>query len=124
MKAAIFVLADPKGGSEEASGRVFNAMAAAHDFKQRGGDVTIVFQGAGTRWPSILTNKEHPFHGLYEMVKDKVAGVSCGCAEVFGASDGAKSCGLPMMTDSEIPGTPGLASFAKLASDGYTVLTF
>lgn len=33
-KAAIVVLADPKSGSEEALGRLFNALAAAYDFKQ------------------------------------------------------------------------------------------
>ena len=31
MKAAIIVLSDPKLGSEEALGRVFNALAAAYD---------------------------------------------------------------------------------------------
>ena len=27
-----------------------NALAAAHDFKQAGGAVQILFQGAATRW--------------------------------------------------------------------------
>jgi len=40
QKAAVVVLSDPKSGSqEEALGRVFNALAAAYDFKQRGDDV-------------------------------------------------------------------------------------
>ena len=33
MKAAIIILSDPKSGSEEALGRVFNALAAAYDFE-------------------------------------------------------------------------------------------
>ena len=33
-KTAIVVLSDPNGG-EEALGRVFNALAAAYDFKQK-----------------------------------------------------------------------------------------
>lgn len=49
MKAAILVLSDPKSGSDEALGRVFNALAAAYDFKQSGDDVTVLFHGAGTR---------------------------------------------------------------------------
>ncbi len=50
MKAAIVVLSDPKSGSDEALGRVFNALASAYDFKRRGDDVSILFHGAGTRW--------------------------------------------------------------------------
>ena len=41
MKAAIIVLSDPKPGSEEALGRLFNGLAAAYDFKSKGDDVTI-----------------------------------------------------------------------------------
>lgn len=33
MKTAIVVLSDPKSNTEEALGRVFNALAAAYDFK-------------------------------------------------------------------------------------------
>ena len=35
MKSAIVILSDPKSGSEESLGRVFNALAAAYDFKQK-----------------------------------------------------------------------------------------
>ncbi len=87
MKAAIVVLSDPKSGSEDALGRVFNALAAAYDFKQLGDDVTILFQGAGTRWIGELSKSEHPAHALFEEVKDKVAGASSGCADVFGATE-------------------------------------
>ena len=50
MKAAIIILTDPKSGSEEALGRVFNGLATAYDFKQQGDDVTVRFQGTGVRW--------------------------------------------------------------------------
>jgi len=74
MKAAIVVLSDPKSGSEESLGRVFNALAAAYDFKQQGEEVTVRFQGAGTRWIGELSKAEHPAHDLFEAVKDSVAG--------------------------------------------------
>ncbi len=76
MKAAIVILSDPKNGLEESAGRAFNALSAAYDFKRQGEDVTILFQGAGTRWIGELTKADHPFHALFETVKDKVAGVS------------------------------------------------
>ena len=78
MKTAIIVLADPAGG-EEALGRLFNALAAAYDLKQKQQEVAILFQGAGTRWAGELTNPEHPVHALYAAVADRVAGVSSGC---------------------------------------------
>src|SRR5688572_9235950 len=88
-KTAIVVLADPKSGSEEALGRLFNALAAAYDFKQQNMPVTLFFQGAGTRWAGELANREHPAYQLFAAVKDTVAGVSLGCADVFGARESA-----------------------------------
>jgi hypothetical protein len=124
MKAAIVVFSDPKSGSEESLGRVFNALAAAYEFKQKGDDVRILFHGAGTRWVGELTKGDHPAHGLFEAVKDKVAGVSCGCADVFGATAEAEKNGFELIKDNRVPNTSGLPSFRTLASDGYTVLTF
>ncbi len=124
MKAAIIILSDPKSGSEEALGRVFNALAAAYDFKQKGDDVTVLFQGTGTRWPGELVKADHPAHDLYEAVIDTVAGVSCACADVFGSTQGAEEAGLDLIKENPVPGTGGLPSLQKLVSEGYTVLTF
>lgn len=124
MKTAIVVLSDPKSGSEEALGRVYNALATAHDFKQKGQEVEIVFQGAGTRWPAELAKPDHPAHELYESVADTVAGVSCACADVFGAAEEAEKSGLELIKDNSVPGTRGLASLQRLIGEGATVLTF
>jgi len=124
MKAAIIVLSDPKPTTEEALGRVFNALASAYDFKHNGDDVTVLFQGAGTRWIGELTKAEHPAHELFEAIKDTVAGVSCGCADVFGASEEAIKSGFELIKDNSVPGTTGLPSSRKLMADGYTILTF
>lgn len=124
MKAAIVVLSDPKGGSEEALGRVFNALAAAYDFQEKGDPVTILFQGAGTRWAGELTKPAHPAHDLYEAVKDRVAGVSCGCADVFGATEEAEKSGFALIKDNPVPGTTGVSSLRNLVEQGYTLLTF
>ncbi|GMQ88447.1 MAG: hypothetical protein BMS9Abin08_1693 [Gammaproteobacteria bacterium] len=124
MKAAIIILSDPKDGSEEALGRVFNALAAAYDFKQQGDEVTVLFQGAGTRWIGELSKSNHPVHELFNVVKDTVAGVSCGCAEVFGATEEVEKSAFEFVKDNAVPGTAGLPSLRKLASEGYTVLSF
>lgn len=124
-KAAILVLSDPKSGSaEEALGRVFNALAAAYDFKSRGQEVTVLFNGAGTRWIGELSKEDHPAHALFEEVKDKIAGVSCGCADVFGGGEEAQQSGFELIKNNPVPGTSGLPSLAELTSQGFTVLTF
>lgn len=124
MKVTIVIFSDPRNGSEEALGRVFNGLAAAYDFKQAGDEATIIFQGTGIRWIGELTKKDHPAHELFEAVKDQVAGVSCGCADVFGSSEEATKLGFDLIKNNPVPGTTGMSSFRKLLSEGSTVLTF
>jgi hypothetical protein len=122
-KTAIVVLSDPRGG-EEALGRLFNALAATYDFKQKQQDVQLLFQGAGPRWSGLLTKADHPAHALYKAIEDKVAGVSSGCADVFGARTDAEQNGFSLIAGNAVPGTSGLPSLATYASDGYAILTF
>jgi hypothetical protein len=124
MKTAIVILSDPKSGTEEAFGRAFNALSAAHDYKQNGDDVKILFTGPGTRWAGVLTQSDHPLNGLYKLVEDKVEGVSSGCADDFGAAAEAKASGFALLTDNQIPGTTGLPSLRNLTGQGYSILTF
>lgn len=115
--ATIIVLSDPNAG-EEALGRVFNALAAAYDFKRREHPVQLVFQGTGTRWPRVLSASDHPAHALYETVADSVAGASAGCSAVFDAEADVRQAGLRFLNDNPVPGTPGLPSVAQFASQG------
>lgn len=124
MKAAIIILSDPKHGGDEALGRLFNGLAAAYDFKQHGTEVAVYFQGAGTRWAGLLGDTAHPVHALYMAVADTVAGVSCGCADVFGAREDAERNGFDLVTDNSVPGTSGLPSIAELAGQGYAIYSF
>lgn len=124
MKTAIVILSDPKPGTEESLGRVFNALAAAFDIKQAGEEVRIVFQGAGTRWITELSRKGHPAYELFQAVVDTVAGVSCGCADVFGAADDVTKQGLELITRNPVPGTRGLASYYQLQKEGFQIINF
>lgn len=124
MKVAISVLSDPTSGGEEALGRVFNALAVAYDYKHAGAEAAVLFQGAGTRWVESLSDPEHPVHGLYQAVADTVVGMSCGCADVFGAGEAAEAHGIDLVTENAVPGTSGLPSLRRYVAEGYTVLTF
>lgn len=123
-KVAIVILSDPKNGSEEALGRLFNAFAAAYDVKQSGNTVSILFQGTGTRWPSIVVQKEHPANGLYEEIKENIIGVSSACADVFGATEDVVANGFDLITERSIPGTSGVPSVGKLLNSNTIILSF
>lgn len=122
-KVAIIILSDPNNG-EEALGRAFNGLSAAYDIKQSGGEVSIIFQGTGTRWASRITQADHPLHGLYGLVKEDIVGVSCACADFFGVTEEASACGFELLKENFVPGTAGLASFGKLLKSNATILTF
>lgn len=124
MKAAIIVMSDPAANSQEGLGRLFNALAAAYDFKQHKDQVTVLFQGTGTRWASEVVKPSHPAHALYKAVEDTVAGVSCGCADVFGARDSAQQSGFDLIKNNPVPGTSGLPSLRALVAEGYQIIVF
>jgi hypothetical protein len=123
MKLAIIILSDPKNG-DEALGRAFNALALAVEAQTKGDDVNVVFAGAGTRWPAEFTKLSHPANGLYHTARASVAGASCGCAAVFGATREVAACGLPAIKDHALPGTPGLASIRRYLEEGWQTLVF
>ena len=123
QKTAIVILSDPNAG-EEALGRLFNALFLAYELKERGAEFDIVFQSTGTRWPAELVKPDHPANALYGAVQEKVAGASCGCANVFGAAEGVESAGLDLVSDAEIPGTPGVFDLSRYLAEGGNLVTF
>ncbi|HEY8260468.1 MAG TPA: DsrE family protein [Methylosinus sp.] len=123
-KTAIIIYSDPKSGSEEALGRLFNGLFLAYELKEKDKDVAVVFQGAGTRWPAQLVRADHAAHALYEAVKDVVAGVCGGCADVFGATEAARKTGLKLDYEKAIPGTPGVLDLSSYLDQGYSLVTF
>jgi len=124
MKTVVVIMSDPKSGSEEALGRIFNALALASECRQKGDEVAVVFNGTGTRWPAELTKLSHPANALYNSVRDVVQGVSHGCAEVFGATEAVESCGVPIKKDLPLAGTAGLLSLRRYVADGWNTLVF
>ena len=71
-----------------------------------------------------LVKADHPAHELYKTVEESVAGVSCGCADVFGAAETAQRGGFDLIQNNMAPGTTGLPSLRALAADGYNILIF
>jgi hypothetical protein len=123
MKIAIIILSDPKGG-EESLGRAFNALAVAHEALQKNDQVEVVFNGAGTRWPEELSKVSHPVNALYNAVRESVKGASRACATVFGAAKSVEACGIPLLQDKPLAGTPGLSDIRRYVADGWHTLVF
>lgn len=123
-KTAIVVFSDPKSGSEEALGRLFNALFLTHEMKERGEDVGLIFQGAGARWAGEVTKGDHAAHALFEAVKDRVVGVCGGCADVFGATAEAEASGLALVRERDIPGTTGVLDLSKYVTGDARLVTF
>ncbi|HET7696299.1 MAG TPA: DsrE family protein [Vicinamibacterales bacterium] len=123
-KTAVVVFSDPKSGSDEALGRLFNALFVTYELRENQQDVALIFQGAGVRWAAEVVKPEHPAHALYQAVEDRVVGVCGGCADVFGATASVQACGVPLVNERAIPGTSGVVDLSKYLDAGYQLVTF
>ena len=123
-KTAIILFSDPKSGGEEALGRLFNALFLTLELKEKGEEVELAFQGAGARWPAEVSKPSHPANALYNAVRDKVAGVCGGCADVFGATEGAGSAGLKLVRERAVPGTTGILDLSRYIDADWRLVTF
>lgn len=116
-KAALFVLADTD--THEALGRVANALITAKEFSESGDDVTVVFDGAGTKWVGELADPDHKYHEAFESIKGNVAGACSYCASAFGVKKEVQQSGVPLLEEYERH-----PSIRRLVSSGYQVVTF
>ncbi|WP_299870113.1 DsrE family protein [uncultured Roseobacter sp.] len=123
-KTAIVIYSDPKANSEEALGRVFNAMFLAYELKEKKQDVALIFQGTGVRWVRELVTPDHPANALYAAVADTVVGACQGCADVFGATEDVKSTDVALVAEKAIPGTSGVIDLSRYLDEGYRLVTF
>ena len=124
MKSAIVIMSDPQAGTDEVLGRLLNGLALAHETHAAGDEVEIVFKGAGTRWPAELAKLAHPAHERYQAVRELVKGASLGCATKFGARDAAAATGVALLSDTPLPGTPGIAGLRSYFAEGWNVAIF
>lgn len=116
-KAAFIILA--AGDAPESLGRIANGLMGALEFAESGGDVKIIFDGAGTQGAAALAASDHKYHDLFGKVRSKISGVCSYCAGAYGVKDKVAAAGLPLVD--EFKGHP---SFKSLIDDGYTLLTF
>jgi hypothetical protein len=117
MKIAVFVLADTT--TNEGLGRVVNAMIAVKELRRAGDEVRLYFDGTGTKWPDVLSNKDHIANPLYESVKSNVSGACLFCATAFGAKESVQECKVRLVDEFEQH-----VSIKRLLSDGFFLMNF
>lgn len=116
-KTAVLILA--AGDAPESLGRVVNALMSAAEFAESGGEVRIVFDGAGTIAAAAFAAEGHKYHQLFTRVRAKVAGVCSYCAGAYQVKDKIQAAGLPLAADfREHP------SLKRLIDEGFQILTF
>ncbi len=116
-KVGIVVLADTETHWD--LGRIANALTSAKEFKEAGDEVTVVFDGAGTKWVPQISDPGHKLNGDYEEIKDTIAGACDYCAGAFCVKDEIKRTDVPLLE--EYSGHPSLQ---RLVSQCYQVITF
>ncbi len=115
-KAAVIVFADTETHGD--LGRIANALTTVKEFKEGGDDVTLVFDGAGTKWVAELAKPDHRLHGLFESLKDRVGGACSYCAKAFGVQHAVEASGVPLLAEyNDHP------SIRRLVAEGYEVIT-
>ena len=107
------------GDSDESLGRVVNALMGALEHIESGGEVQIIFEGAGTQAAAEFAKSEHKYNELFERVRSRITGVCSYCAGAYGVKDQIEACQLPLAEEFE-----GHPSFKQLLDSGYSVLTF
>ena len=116
-KAVLVVFADTEG--HENLGRVVNAMTIAKEFKDAGDEVALVFDGGGTTWIPALASPDHRAHGLFQSVRDVVAGACSYCSDAFGVREGVEAAGVALLDDYKRH--PSIRTYVAA---GFDVLTF
>jgi len=116
-KVAVVVLAD--GEAHESLGRLVNGLITAKEFKEAGDEVTLVFDGGGAQGLARVARPDDKAHGLFEAVRDEVAGACSFCAAAFGVKEELRALDIPLLD--EYAQHPSLRS---LVDRGYQILTF
>jgi len=79
--------------------------------------VTVLFQGAGTRWIGELTKADHPAHELFEAIKEPLLG--CPVVVLMCLVPKAIKSGFELIKDNPVPvllDYPALASSLRMAT--------
>jgi hypothetical protein len=116
-KISVVLLAGTEQHSDLA--RTLNALALVKEAREAGDEVELVFDGAGVSWIPELNRPDHKLHGMFNGVKDRIAGACEFCAGAFGVKDQVREAGISYLSEFE-----GHPSLRRRAAEGYQIVTF
>ena len=116
-KIGILVLADDETHGD--LGRITNSLEVAKEFSEGGDEVSIIFDGAGTKWIGKLADESSQLNPLYKAVESHIHGACKFCAGAYGVSSQVKNAGVTLLDDYE-----DHPSVRNLVKAGYQLLTF
>ncbi|SRR6056297_676506 len=116
-KLTIVIFSDTE--TMEALGKVSNALILALEAKEKGDDLKIIFEGAGTKWIGMLEQSDHKLHNLYLNIKNTITGACSFCSKAFGVKNQVVKADIPLLD--EYKDHPSLRSLVIL---GYHILNF
>jgi hypothetical protein len=91
----IIVLADTDAHAD--MGRIPNALETTKEFHEAGDAVTLIFDGAGTKWVGVLSNSDHRLHRNFAAVRETIACACRYCAADFGVKEEVQQSGIPLL---------------------------
>jgi hypothetical protein len=59
---------------------------AAYEIMENGGEIKIIFNGAGIQAAAALSAPDHKYHDLLKLVHSNVSGICSYCANAFGVA--------------------------------------
>jgi hypothetical protein len=89
----------------------------AQELMRHDDDVTLVFDGAGSKALAEMAQPDHRFNGLLLSVRGKLRGVCHFCAKSYGVLDDLRAANLPLLGDDR-----GHASLRALLNEGRQII--
>lgn len=89
----------------------------AQELMRHEDDVSLVFDGAGSKALAEMSRPDHRFHGLLQSVRPRLRGACHFCAKSYGVLEELRAANLPLLGDDR-----GHASLRELLNEGRQII--
>ena len=100
-----------------ANSATYRNLMFAQELMRHNDDVTLVFDGAGSKALAEMARPDHRFHGLLQSVRPRLRGVCHFCAKSYGVLEQLQDAELPLLGDDR-----GHASLRALLDEGRQII--
>ncbi|MFO0407978.1 MAG: hypothetical protein ACK50Q_16540 [Labrys sp. (in: a-proteobacteria)] len=116
LKIAIVIYSTLEGGGKSA---VYRGLMFADEQRRNGDDVTIVFDGAGSKTLAQMLQPDNDLHRVWTKAAPALRGVCSYCAKSYGVKETLEAAGIPLLTDDK-----NHASLRALLLEGRQIVTY